>query len=434
MVQLGTCQTSFAVGAMVKAQGRTADQVMALLEGNNVDARMAISQGRLVPITLDLAGVTVKAGDTIPVTITANGFAGSTRVSSTTQIMYSALSIPQRTNWYAGDAHIHTTFSDSLLYTPDNRAGTAKSLGLTWMAFSDHVKNLQGLVWSGSYVAEVSRLQAKYSIPIGAGIEVASTSPFGHALGYNLNESAPMAIPDDSLSPSGVISEINRQTASSFSTIAHPYSDFYPWGDWNIASFKAIELMSNQQVVDGVARNKWFQYLNADLNTMAGSPSPVYSLHVGVAGSDCHAFSGPGVLGMTWVWTDSYSPASINTIWDSLKNGHASASGSFDLGVFAAKTSGTLYYVQGNLLTTGTSRTVNFKVVSQPDSGRVCTGYVIMDKRGGVVASASYPPQEDYPSVTITENNFYVVQFTFDSVDGGDVSSVVANPIFVLVR
>lgn len=370
----------------------------------------------MLAVTIDLSSLGIAVGQTVPVTVTAQGASGPAAlpVSASTQVSYSALSLPVRSQWYGGDLHVHTAWSDGTA-SLDSRVKDAKANGFGFIAITDHAGNGKWLdANSGSaflsYVAEANAAQQTYGILVEPGIELASVDS-GHVLGYDINQTQRLTtMIDDILTASEIFDKVaSSNYPLSFASVAHPYG-FYPFSDWaDSAKFRSMELISGESAPKAATMTKWFELLQGDLQAMAISETPAF--HVGVAGSDAHWPTPPGDSGFNWLWTDVYYQGRA-AILNSIKAGHISASSGKDLGVFAASIDPSptrTYVVQGNLLKTGTSRTVYFKVVQQPVSGRVCTRFEVKDKSGTVVYSQDNPTsQETYFSVPVSQDNFYL--------------------------
>ncbi|MCX6007579.1 MAG: CehA/McbA family metallohydrolase, partial [Chloroflexi bacterium] len=401
-------------------------------------------------LKIDVSSMNLKEGSIIPISmevISSPGSGLAERIQ--TQIEYSVLALPQVTNWYGGDHHVHTTWSiadhaDTLAndHDIDTAVAWAKTvLGFKWIGITDHAQALQHpsilypeRSWS-SYVDTCNQAMDKYGIPVLTGAEF-STNFGGHLIGYNMNLNAD-TIPEDNQS---ILHQdlINQVTATnppnSFAVIAHPYSKnpaplpSYPWTNWDVSNIGGMELMTDETTVKQDTINTWFSLLNRGLPATLNENARFV---VGVGCSDYHFW--PQELGkaFTWVYMPSpIQPSNPNNIWDAIRAGRVSASGRGDLGFFTLDGS-----EQGSVVTVNQGDTLTFMISQEAVTNRRCKSITIYGKEGNVVRSFSEPIAKTVScTTTVSGDNFYVVGFEFWDGTALSLGEVWANPIFVKVN
>jgi hypothetical protein len=148
---------------------------------------------------------------------------------------------------------------------------------------------------------------------------------------------------------------------------------------------------------------------------------------VAMGNSDAHNLWGPGDMGMTWAYIPDYSTSGRTAVWNAIRAGKLSASGTGNLGCFSLNN-----LSQDSIVNTTPGSTLTFKLIQQPETGFTCTQIVIFDKNQTAVQSFSNPSTEtSYTMSAPTSDGFYVVKFVFNSY--GTLYEVWANPIFVNV-
>lgn len=420
---------TFPSQAQLHPQQYTAAEIIQLFEEGSAEVAGIARTGLYRNMVLDVRDLQLQEGDVIPVQITARGTVGGAPVEAALTLQYSILSLPVRTNWYGGDGHVHTAWSDIIEESIAERTSYAASNGHKFIIITDHEQYINDR-WSGpnSYVADCNSAQATYGIPVCPAAEIA-TSPAtdSHALGYALKESATTIPNDQTLSPQNLINAINNHNSPySYAVIAHPYHGTYPWDDWTVTGFRSMELLSQETTAKSQTISKWFELLRNGLSSTITTGRFV----VGIGTTDCHYLMAPGDEGFTWVYTSSYGSSNRTAIWDAIRTGRVSASGLCDLGCFSLNS-----YAQGSVISTTPGSTLTFKVVQQPVTGRKCTKITIYNKNQAPLKTFSNPSTTETtwsmsaPSV----DDLYVVKFDLTTTSGTYPSEVWANPIFVNV-
>ncbi|MCP4592370.1 MAG: CehA/McbA family metallohydrolase [bacterium] len=252
--------------------------------------------------------------------------------------------------WYAGDQHVHTTYSlDALVIDGTEEdvtdyAAAAELMGLDWMIVTDH-SNVH-TSWSGTdyytpdqfaagtaqaaaYTAQ-NALLVLYGEEMGAGQSGLLSLP-SHYLAYpfSADSTGYLANPSSGLlfglanceSEQVIIDRVN--SAGGFGFIAHPFDSgslaFSEWDFGNGATgWSGLEIWSDTQGqikgTDNEALAEWYNLLNQIAAPQQGSlgvrPGFPNRFPVGLGNSDAHQ---PGLLGatFTYAWMPGVSRAEV---------------------------------------------------------------------------------------------------------------------------
>jgi hypothetical protein len=241
--------------------------------------------------------------------------------------------------WYAGDQHLHTTYSlDALVLNGTEEdvtdyAATAELMGLNWIIVTDH-SNVH-VTWNGTdyytpeqfaagtaqaadYTAQHALL-ALYGEEMGAGQSGLFALPSHYlaypfatdSTGYLENPSSGLVFNLANCEPEQVI--IDRvNNAGGFGFIAHPFDSgalaYAPWDFNNGATgWSGLEIWSdtNGQIkdTDNQALTKWYDLLNAipgpQQGQLADRPDFPNAFPTGLGNSDAHE---PGLIGATFTY------------------------------------------------------------------------------------------------------------------------------------
>jgi hypothetical protein len=218
---------------------------------------------------------------------------------------------------YAGNLHIHSTFSDGTA-TVEEIAAAARRAGLSFVGINDHfhLKALQagreGLL-GGVVVIIGSELNEDYN----------------HYLAYGIIEE----IPSDTAHPQNVISAVKKQGGIGF--IAHPYELGSPlhdgghafnWTRWDVNGFTGMSIWNFSSIWKGNVRNH-FQGLYYYYNIAAANLDPLPDTLkkwdellstrkvVAIGGSDNHGAKVKALLGLIRgkVFDYEYAFRAVNT-------------------------------------------------------------------------------------------------------------------------
>jgi len=137
--------------------------------------------------------------------------------------------LPQIPGWLAGDAHMHSTYSDGSTSIAV-MAARAKELGWQWIYMTDHAPYFFLRNWT-SYVRECEL--SSDEIFVLAGSEFGLTN---HYLGYGLDHFQPTIID----SCQGLIDFV--ADLGGFGYIAHPTSSTLGWDDLQVTGYTGIEV------------------------------------------------------------------------------------------------------------------------------------------------------------------------------------------------
>jgi hypothetical protein len=253
-------------------------------------------------------------------------------------------------SWYAGDQHLHTTYSlDALVLngTVENvtdYATTAELMGLDWIIITDHSnvhvtwdgtdyytpgQFAEGSAQAAAYTSQ-NPLLALYGQEMGAGQSGLFSLPSHYlaypfandSTGYLENPSSGLLFGLANCEPEQVI--IDRvNNAGGFGFIAHPFdSGSLAFAEWDFdngaTGWSGLEIWSdtNGQIkgTDDQALSKWHDLLNAipdpQQGQLADRPDFPNAFPVGLGNSDAHE---PGLIGatFTYAWMPGFSRAEV---------------------------------------------------------------------------------------------------------------------------
>lgn len=252
--------------------------------------------------------------------------------------------------WYAGDQHLHTTYSlDAFVLNGTDEdvadyAATAELLGLDWIIVTDH-SNVH-VTWSGTdyytpgqfadgtaqaaaYTAQ-NPLLALYGEEMGAGQSGLLALPSHYlaypyaseSTGYLANPSSGLVFGLANCEPEQVI--IDRvNDAGGFGFIAHPFdSGSLAFAEWNFnngaTGWSGLEIWSDTlgqiKSTDDQALAEWHDLLNTipapQQGVLSDRPDFPNPFPVGLGNSDAHE---PGLIGatFTYAWMPAFSRAQV---------------------------------------------------------------------------------------------------------------------------
>ena len=193
--------------------------------------------------------------------------------------------------WYAGDNHMHTTYSDGSGSVADNVAA-AYQRGLSWVTITDH----NTINHKNDVLAE----DAKYDDFLAMWGQEVSTSP-SHFLAYNITKLKPW---NNTLYTYQQLldSVLDDNNGQGIAYIAHPYYPGLPWNDWSVQGYHGIEVWNG------------FYHATHSVNTQAFAVWDSLNRQgrhlYGIANSDAH---NPGKIGDPHIvaWLDSLSKAEV---------------------------------------------------------------------------------------------------------------------------
>lgn len=282
-------------------------------------------------------------------------------------------SLPNMPNWYAGDGHMHTDWSDGV-DPPQVMAAEAKWKGLSWIAITDHDYDLAiyhggSLGWN-TEKAECEAAEALLNIPVMLGEELGlslTRLAKGHYLAYDnpsyvdwstrqLLWGTPFWV-----SPQDIINEVNN--AGGFGIIAHPYAGgALGWDDWTAAGYTGLEVMNGGNPPSHRTSTQW------DENIL------MRSSWVGSGNSDAHSYVDVG-RGRTYCYIEE--TATKDSISQALREGRCVATNGSLVAfqVDGAKIGDTKELLPGN------NATLNISWTSTPEFGNVKKIWVIQNDK-----------------------------------------------------
>lgn len=209
---------------------------------NQTSMALAVSlqlPGQLTPGSsplLSIAGIPANSDTTLTWILTAqNGGRGFIRclitdTANRTTTNYESIFVDSK-GWFAGDNHMHTTYSDGSGSVSDNIT-SAYQKGLSWVTVTDHN--------TINHAAAVAVEDAKYDDFLAMFGEEVSTSP-SHFLAYNITDARPW---DAGLYTYQQLidSVLLNNNGKGIVYLAHPYYPGLPWTDWSVSGNKGIEV------------------------------------------------------------------------------------------------------------------------------------------------------------------------------------------------
>ncbi len=264
--------------------------------------------------------------------------------------------------WYAGDQHLHTTYSlDALVLdgteeTVTDYAAASELLGLDWIIITDHSnvhvtwegteyytpeQFAEGTAQAADYTAQ-HPLVALYGQEMGAGQSGLFALP-SHYLAYPFAADSTGYLPNPSsglifglanCEPEQVI--IDRvNEAGGIGFIAHPFDSgtlaFVEWDfDNGATGWAGLEIWSDTlgqiKATDTQAVSKWHELLNAiappQLGALSDRPGFPNAFPVGLGNSDAHQ---PGLIGATFTYARMLGVTRENVV-EALRTGRCVAS------------------------------------------------------------------------------------------------------------
>jgi hypothetical protein len=420
---------NIAVGARITGLQMRRSEVMRAVESTGEEIKRHLYRhGVYTTVSLDISSLNLSAGSETTVLITVRSIIKRRLVTFTTEVPYRVLSMPKEEGWYAGDGHVHTAWSpDVWLTSVSDRARYAKENGLGFLIITDHRDGISDWDSPQGYVAQCKLAQKQWDIPILPGTEI-SAADGGHYLAYSLKETHSF-IPQNRQFPGQELIryiEANNRPYS-FGAIAHPYDWLNPWRNTEVEGFWAFELLNRQRVATEKSLRFWRDILKRNLpRTFQSGEFPV-----ALANSDCHNLQFPGEKGLTWVNIDDYDSGNPRAVWDAIRAGRVSASGSKD---FACLTINRVR--QGSILDVFPGETIEFAANAIPSTARRCIRIRIMDSDGDVVQIEpdNTSQYSSFKAAAPKSNSYYIGKFEFQGTRRRHTSEVWTNPIFVRVH
>ncbi|MEW6448604.1 MAG: PHP domain-containing protein [Bacillota bacterium] len=212
---------------------------------------------------------------------TATFQTGKAKHTATAETLVVVTALPSRPNWYAGDGHIHSTWSDGD-ESISQRVSKMKNAGFKWIIITDHEDKMREKGGWQPYVCACNSTQSSCGIVVAPGAEIGcvqtqgdqNSAELGHALGYRLKESATSIPQNKYYTPQNLINAINSHNSPySYAVIAHPYRSV-KWQNWSVTGFRAMELLSYERTASSSTISKWVQSSRRTCPT----PSPVRGL------------------------------------------------------------------------------------------------------------------------------------------------------------
>jgi len=248
----------------------------------------------------------------------------------TINVKTSPTSLPSWAGWYAGDAHVHSSMTESggvagiggeFGAPVDVIASSAKAMGLDWVILTDHSYDISPFpdewnTYKGYCVGET--ITNEFVCMLGEEItcqdEFGVVEPFepaSHYLAYGI--SSPVKAPDwwgrdNNPTQQGAIIDV-RDNKGGIGFIAHPFAQPWDWENWNPIGYTGIEIWNGGfDSSDQRAVEKWDELL--------GQGKKVF----GIGNSDAHDLASIGSEVRNYVYLGDEDLTESNII-KALKNG-----------------------------------------------------------------------------------------------------------------
>jgi len=242
-------------------------------------------------------------------------------------IYISAEDLPKYGNWYCGDTHYHSEYTNNAVEFGGHIEATDKSaraIGLNWLTVTDHSFDLDPTKWSNLQIDCSGLNTNNFKCLVGEEISclisgrIPPINAYNHYLAYNLDAVISGAEMEDNIGVTFTCTEITSQVnQNGFGYIAHPMSGHDdpfgdpfrdPWQDYSL-NFTGLEIWNGEDNINELEAglNKWDELLKDGRKIFVE------------AGSDAHGEFNTGFAKVrTCCNADSLAE---NDILDSLKNG-----------------------------------------------------------------------------------------------------------------
>ena len=290
--------------------------------------------------------------------------------------------IPHLGNWYYGDTHYHSSYTNNTVEfggTVENTVDAGKAIGLDWVTITDHSFDLETDEEWNNLVYDANSYSINNNFIAIANEEISCDNPgpgnYNHYLGYGISHRIFSGeYPDDFSSPltcSNVIQQVNYQ--GGFGYIAHPFAKEgwgityrNVWQDYSL-DFNGLQVWNGKN-----DEGLWGSYTSWEELLSDGMDKWVELLksgrHVFIeGGSDAHGNFNDGFGTVrTVVNTPSLSR---NNILNAIRNGHSIMTDG-PIAVFdIANENNERKQIGDNI--TGSHLTLNMEWKSTPEFGNV---------------------------------------------------------------
>lgn len=246
------------------------------------------------PIVLTLEGMAGLAEGEYTLDVSLDFQVGDRSLTLSEPLDVVVAAIPTAPGWFAGDYHMHSTYSDgtkSLITLTYDLGNAGYYIGYV----TDHTASL---ISSGAFTSMTAAYPSacrtcsstSTSMFPGVEIEIGHTvlgiwNGDGHCLGYGVASTS--GLNDKYWGPQAGLDQINANNGTqSNSGIAHPAHPIYNWEDWTVLRYYGIELMSGPQTYFDVYAGHPSRWRSECARLQASSSSYKPSVRTG---SDCHS-------------------------------------------------------------------------------------------------------------------------------------------------
>lgn len=179
--------------------------------------------------------------------------------------------------WYAGDNHVHTTFSDGWGTVPENII-FAKSVGLSFISCTDHNTTIQDSAVKANNSPEFLVMTGCEVTP-----NYKLANNWGHAVSLFSNRMIPFSNNQSLAGAQEIVTNINAlKDGHGYAIMAHPYLKGCPWVYTNVVGFKGIEVWSCFTPVHGYYSDQafalWDKKNNAGIKQYGYAESDAHNL------------------------------------------------------------------------------------------------------------------------------------------------------------
>jgi len=206
--------------------------------------------------------------------------------------------------WYAGDNHMHSTFSDGI-GTVQDIVLAAKAIGLSFISVTDHNTTKQDSVVKANCSADFVSMTGCEVTP-----NYKAPNNWGHAVSLFSNMVPQFSNTSSQVNAQAIVNNINALNGGNgFAIMAHPFLKGCPWLYPNVTGFKGLEVWSCFTPISSSYSK--LAFILWDKKNIEGPK------HYGFAESDAHNLD---MVGKTHI-VAHLKKLSVDEIFYALKNG-----------------------------------------------------------------------------------------------------------------
>jgi len=181
--------------------------------------------------------------------------------------------LPKWDQWYAGDAHVHSSMTNNVAEfgaPVDAIASSAKAMGLDWIILTDHSHDINPFPdeWNTYKTYCDAKTTNEFACMLGEEITCQDAGhgggifePASHYLAYGISD--PVKAPNwgwpfsDNPTQQGAINDV-KYDKGGIGFIAHPFAFPWDWENWAVSGYTGIEIWNGEWgSEDQQALSKW---------------------------------------------------------------------------------------------------------------------------------------------------------------------------------